>query len=231
MMDSSKQKVLITRPIEDAKATQDLLQQHGIDADYQPFLSVTLHDVQIDINQYSALIFTSRNAVRAYCNSNTQRSINTYCVGDRTAELCQEHGFESVQSASGTVQDLQALLAQQKFAKPALYLRGKDISSPLTHPNISEVVMYETTPITVIESDIKEKIRANHYSDILFFSTRTAKVFTNYITLNNLKNNLKSTKALCLAEPMIESLSVLPWKEILVADQPTQVSLLKLLKE
>ena len=138
MADAQPKRVLITRPAEDAYDTQRILDAANIQSDRQPFLSVHMHEVKIDTAQYDALIFTSRNAVRSYCKSNTARNITVYCVGDRTAQLCQGNGFKDVQSASGTLQDLQSLLAKQKFSNPILYLRGKDISAPIVHQHLQE---------------------------------------------------------------------------------------------
>ena len=225
--EQQKKRVLITRPIEDAILTQSLFQQYDVECDICSFTQVVHHAIDVDVTQYAALIFTSRNAVRAFCIGSSDRNIAVYCVGDATANLCRENGFKDVQRASGTVQDLENLLVTKQFAQPILYLRGVDITRPIRHPDIRENIAYHTDKIEEIDSEAWSSVTLETYDFIVFYSRRTADAFVEFMTDKQGRDYVNNTKALCLAPSMLKSLSVLPWQEILVASAPNQQSLVK----
>ncbi len=58
----------------------------------------------------AVLLFTSQNALRIFCESFPSRQWRVLTVGDATAELASRAGFQDVTSASGTSNDLIALV-------------------------------------------------------------------------------------------------------------------------
>ena len=219
-------RVLITRPIEEGKNTQALLKQRNIKSECFPFLKVTHHSFPFNPCNYDALIFTSRNAVRAFVARQPKREFQVFCVGEQTKELCLDHGFKNVQAAENSTESLQNLLNQQNFKKPAFYARGYNITQTLNHPQIQEAIIYQTEFIEEFDSELDLK----NYTHCLFFSVRTARAFVQYCQRNKLKSYLTQIKALCLAPSMVEFLSVLPFRAIEAARTPTQSELLKLLE-
>lgn len=57
-----------------------------------------------------ALAFTSPNGVRAFASLTDRRHWSVFAVGDATAQLCRDYGFETVHSASGDVEALAKLI-------------------------------------------------------------------------------------------------------------------------
>lgn len=221
--------ILITRPLEQGLETQKALIAKGYKADCQPFLDVTYHKIRKDISYYKGLIFTSCHGVQAFCESYRLRDMSVFAVGDATAQTAEKAGFKNVQSASGTLDDLENLLAQNPPHGSLLYVRGKHISKEIKEEYIQEIIGYHTDLIDNICDDVEGKLRSGVYSYVLFYSTRTAASFVEMMISKNLSESLKGIKALCLAPSMVKSLSVLPWQDIWVAQQPNQDSLLELL--
>ncbi len=218
--------ILITRPIEDAIELVASLQQKNYDVICEPFLDVVFHDRQIDdLETYEGLIFTSKNAVRAFGQDTQNRELPVWTVGDATQDLAIELGFKDVQSASGDLKALQGILPQKRL----LYIRGEHVSGDLTGSDIHEEILYHTDMKQKISKNTLDMIGNGAFSHIVFFSTRTADAFTTIIEHEKLGQGLVDSKVLCLGSSMIKSVSVLPWKEILVANQPDRDSVVKLL--
>lgn len=223
-------KVLITRPIEDAQDVSFAIKRKDYDVVCAPFLAVVLHDkILTNLENYSGVIFTSRNAVRAFCKNATERNLSVWTVGNSTKELALEMGFKDVQSAGGTVKNLKDIILKANNIKPLLYVRGQDISKEIDHENIHEEILYHTDMIKKIDENIEHQISLSEFSHILFFSARTAQAFVNFANNAKISHGLKQTKALCLGDSMVSFVSVLPWKSVEVAQKPNRESLLKLL--
>lgn len=234
-----KDVVLITRPEDDATAIAYAVNQKGLLAFCEPFLDVVFHEKKIEnIQEYGALVFTSANAVRAYNLYNEEKDIPVFCVGDNTQEEAQAAGFKNSKSARGGVEELTAMLSEEKSDKPFLYLRGKEITQPLvdTIPSIDieeQIVYYTQTP-EKISPNCADLLQEEAFSYIMFFSKRTAETFVSLLGKEEegeaIQEALKRTKALCLSGSMLECLSVLPWKDIIVAKRPERQAILDLLE-
>lgn len=229
-MRRSEKTILITRPEEDALQTVELLKEKNYNVICEPFLEVTIHKDSLgNLEKYSGLVFTSKNAVRSFCNNSNHRSLPVWVVGDATASVASKYGFKDIRSASGNVRSLQNILTREFFENPLLYVRGEYVSSEFKDINLEEKILYRTGIKEKISYDVLEDLTGGRVHVALFFSTRTAQAFVKAMDNEVLKNALKHTKALCLGESMVESLSVLPWKAINVAKKPNQKSLIELL--
>jgi uroporphyrinogen-III synthase len=157
-------------------------------------------------------------------------------VGEKTAYEAKKIGFKSVQSA-----DKDALaLAEVLRAEKGLYVhfRGQDISKSLIGLladqeglTIEEFTLYRAVKASQISTKTLKYMGNNEVSHALFYSKRTAKTFVELLQRHECTSFVKGIKALCLADSMVECLSVLPWQEIKVAAHPDQQSMLELLKE
>lgn len=223
-------KVLITRPVQDSSDIATKIQQKGYEVECCPFLKVIFHQVELgDLGCYSGLIFTSGNAVRAFCQNTEDRGLSVWVVGDVTAELARANGFKDVQSAGKDVAALNALLPTDEHIKPLLYVRGEHILQELGRDNIDEVIVYHTEIIKEILQDTLSSISQGEFSDVLFFSKRTAEAFVDVVQALENYEGLKATRGLCLGDSMVNFVSVLPWKSIEVAKHPDKKSIVALL--
>ena len=222
--------VLITRPDGDSRQISNDIKAKGYDVLCVPFLNVILHEQQMDdLESYAGLIFTSRNGVRAYCQNTQKRDLPVWVIGDATADIARAEGFSNIHNAKGDVQDLEKILKNGRSETPFLYIRGRDVARDIEGKNIQEKVLYHTEKIEQIDNAVMDSIEAGDFSHITFFSTRTAQAFIECVEAAGIKNGLRRTKALCLGDSMLKSLSVLPWRSIEAADAPNRKSLLTLL--
>lgn len=116
-------KLIITRPegsaARFAEDVQDGLGRH-VDCVFSPvyeivFLPITAAE--------GALVFTSANGVAAAVRAGIGGN-RAWCVGDRTAEVAREAGFNAI-SAGGNVEDLCDLITTQHHDGPLLHIAGQ----------------------------------------------------------------------------------------------------------
>lgn len=233
-----KNVVLITRPEDDAADIAYAVNQKKFLAFCEPFLNIVFEEKKLsDLEKYGALIFTSANGVRAFYQNSDVRNIPAFCVGENTLEEVRKGGFDTYRSARGNIDDLIEMLEGEEIDGPYLYIRGKEISKPLVDAvpgkQIEEQVLYHTEIPKKMTVNCVGLIKDATFSHVMFFSKRTAETFAALIDKEEapetLREGLKSTKALCLGDSMIECLSVLPWEDIKVAERPDRDGILDLL--
>lgn len=229
--------VLITRPEDSAAETAYAINQKGYLTFCEPFLEVVYHDVELpELSPYSALIFTSANAVQGFVRNSQRRDIVAYCVGDQTAQAVRQAGFKGYKSAKGNVDDLVKLIHQEPIQGKILYLRARDVAQPLKvkEKNIAEITLYHTEKSKEISQNCLDLMAAGAFSHVLFYSARTAETFTELVEKHHkkqgVKNGLKQCKALCLGDSMIKYVTNLQWKDVVVAKTPDRLGMLHLLE-
>ncbi len=109
--------VWITRTRPGADQTAERLRALGVVALVDPVLDVRRLDVEVDTRGYQALAFTSPNGVEAFCALSKKRDLPAFAVGDATAAALTQAGFASVESASGDVEALAALLLARRAGR------------------------------------------------------------------------------------------------------------------
>jgi uroporphyrinogen-III synthase len=226
--------VLVTRPEQDAQEIAELIRGKGYNVQCEAFLSVVLHDEAINdraLEPYDALIFTSKNGVRAFCHNSSKRNFEVYVVGDATAQEAYKNKFKNVHSAEkggGDVASLKEIIRNCGHSK-LLYLRGKHVTQSLENNLIDEKILYHTEFVKKINKNILKDIIKGKFSDILFYSVRTADAFMYALKDFDNFECLNTTRCLCLGDSIAKVVSVLPWRTIDVVQHPRKQNLLNLL--
>lgn len=110
-MSPDRPRVLVTRSEPGAGETAGRLEAEGFAAIVEPLFAIVPSEVTIP--EFDALAFTSANGVREMARRNQRRNVPVYCVGDRTADVAREAGYERVESAAGDVDALAQLIGLQ----------------------------------------------------------------------------------------------------------------------
>jgi uroporphyrinogen-III synthase len=230
--------VLITRPAEDAAETAAAVAALGYQAMCAPVLSI--HDIDVtlpDPTRYQGLIFSSANGIRALIRRHPLAayfSLPVFVVGDHTAIAAQAAGFTDVRNAKGTMQDLIALVQNQATAPSRLlHLRGADLREDpvtLTDIPIDGITLYRADPVDHLDEEALATLRAGTVEAVLFYSARSAESFVSALKKDWPEADLRATKALCLADSVVESLHRFNWAAIHVSLTPDQGGMLRLTK-
>lgn len=229
-------KVFITRPEEEYADTAAMVTALGYDPVPCPMMKIETVPTRLDdITRFQALIFTSAGAIPPFCAQSPVRDIPVYTVGDITAARARQSGFEKVTSAGADLAALEVLLHSENLAtdEPLLHISGVDVVRPIDVPDltIERRVVYRAGLMTALPPEALAVIRNESPRLVLFYSARAAQAFTDAIKNDRLAHQLMSTKALCLADSMVESLRILPWRGIRVAQRPDRVGMQAILIE
>lgn len=237
MNSERRRRALITRPQEDAAAVAVALARRGITPVLAPMMQTEFEpaDIDADLARAQAVLFTSRNGVRAFSRVSDRRDIPVYAVGDSTADLARDNGFSTVESAGGDSADLARLVAGRLDPSdgPLLHIAGKTVAGDLSGAlaadgfEIVRRTLYEAKPAPVLTAETAAAIRNEEIDYVLFFSPRTAQVFSDLVEAAGLTAHCRNFEAICLSEAVAAELPAADWKVRRTAASPTSDALLQ----
>ena len=233
-------KVLVTRPEGPARDKfSKLIEARGALPLFGALSKIELMSVEWPAeDSYQAVVVTSGNAVRVLNQGNNPlTSLPCFVVGDSTAAVATQAGFDKILNADG---DLSALLdlVKEKLdpAKgPLLYLSGKetagDLPAELLHKGFEtrSLIVYRAVWLDVLPENIKFEINRNGLDMITFLSPLAARVFTKLVCDSETSIDLSSTEAICISEAVAQGLDTASWAKIKVSRRPKLNDLVKLI--
>lgn len=231
--------LLVTRPVDDAAETAAALRGRGHDVSLSPLFDIQfIKDHDTLPPRMGAVVFTSRNSVRAFCESHANRNLVAYCVGNATARTAAEVGFKNVHSADGTARELVALIQNSWKSDNAMLLRVASDTTPDILDRIlkdsgfhlDRRMLYTTPAVSRFTVDTHALLRDGKLDGVLFFSPRTATVFCDLIVKASLTEACRNLTAWCISPETAKALSDMHFDRIAVAQKPNQTSLLSLIE-
>ena len=226
---SAGAKILVTRPFAQGQKTAALLKERGFQPVLCPMLEIQNVSHAFPEGSYEAFILTSMNAAQCAEVEAAEKDLAVFCVGDQLSAYLKELGFQNI-TVAPTVLELADLLAGVE-AQDFLYLRGEDIRCDLAQllpqKNIADVIVYKAVQKTDVPEEVLEELRGGQIETVLFYSVRSAQSFVSALEKAGALSCVQGTKALCLSPSVLESISVLPWKESRSALRPVQDALLE----
>ncbi len=234
-------RLLITRPSEDAEPLAALLGERGIETVLEPLISVTdLEGPEMDLEGVQAMLITSANGIRAFARRQLEqgRGLTVYAVGDASARAAKELGFESVKSATGDVQALAALVGEDldPDGGALVHVAGTHVAGDLAGMlagsgfEVRREVIYQSKPSESLSRETREILQSGTLDGVLLFSPRTAGLFARLAAEAGLAQACKNLAAYCLSQAVAEEAQSLDWREIIVAPEPNQDALLKVIE-
>lgn len=176
--------ILISQSQTDKAAYDALETKYGVKVHFKPFITIKpvsmkmFRAQKINILDYTAIIFTSKNAVDIFFQFCKELKIEMpaemkyFCVNETTANYIQHHvqmRKRKVFVGKGNNQDLFPLLKKhnsEKYLYPCSEIRKSDIPDFMKENNIvcKEMIIYET-----VSAELKD-INIHDYQLIAFFS-------------------------------------------------------------
>ena len=220
--------ILLTRPYDLSLKTATKLKKIGYKVVIAPLLKIECREVVVEkYTDYDALIVTSQNATYSIKGISALYSKAIYVVGDATCKLLKDNGFLNVYSASGNAEALISMIKKKvEVAKNLVYLSGNH-----TAGNIYAILKeggYNITQEIVYDSIDNESLPGlAGITDIMFFSVRTANVFSNLHQVH--KYDISTIRALCISHNVADVVQNLGWHTLLTAEQPNESAMLEML--
>jgi uroporphyrinogen-III synthase len=221
-------RVLITRPLEDAKATAEILRARGHEPVVAPLLEIRYRDGVSIPPECETILATSTNGIRALARNTPRRNMRVFAVGAQSAQAAKQAGFADVSSADGDANDL-ADLVMRAASRDSVLLHAAgsetrgDFAARLMREGFSvrTVTLYDAVAATTLPGPI----RAGTIDAALFYSPRSANIFA------ALAGDLDAGEvaACCISAATAQALASLVFREIRMAARPNQDALLALL--
>ena len=229
-------RVLVTRPDEDAAPLAAALAARGHETLVQPLLAIEPRPgAEIDLAGVQAVAFTSANGARVFARLSEVRDVPVFAVGDLTAEAARGVGFARVESATGDVAALAALIAGRLDPAAGAVFHGAagrvagDLAGRLEERGfaVRRAVLYDAVPARSLAPEIREELTAERIDTVLFFSPRTAETFVRLISEADLTSACRRCDAVCLSPAVADEVGRVPWRGVHVAARPTREALLE----
>jgi uroporphyrinogen-III synthase len=235
----SGQTIVICRPIEDSAELAAAVTASGFKPLIEPVLDIKYLQADFsEISESMPLVFTSANGVKAFSRGSDLRANPVYTVGRNTADEARQAGFTRIETAAGTVDDLvDILLKACAEGGDVLYVRGEEVSKDLKSllakggVNVRELTAYRSVPAGNLSLGLLKALDSKEIAAFLFFSVKGAGVFADLVEQYGRAHKIRTTKALCIGEAVLKSVSVLPFGGSLVADTPDRYGMIKLLEQ
>ena len=225
-------RVLVTRPLADAERLAAALEAAG----HQPIVSPLLHVEplawEMPQEAFDAVLFTSRQAPPTVVVQAAQLAhAQVFPIGPGTHAACIEAGLEGVQPHTDGDLDriLEAVIASG--VKSVLWLSGEQISRDPTPVlaehgiSITRRIVYRAALAEHFTPEAAEALAQNRVDWALLLSPRTAKRFIElYEKIEGA--NPATLKLGCISPQVADRVTGRPWREIAIANQPNEASLL-----
>lgn len=190
-------RILITqpRPETDKSPYFDLAKKYGLELDFHAFIRVEglsgkdFRKQRVDITEFTAIIFTSRNAVDHFfriCEElkvKVSQDMKYFCITEAVALYLQKFilyrkrkVFFSADGSTGGLQDVISKHKNEKYLLPVSDNGKNDLANHLEKHNIkyAEVTLYR-----MVSNDIAPVMKAE-YDVMVFFSPNSVQALFDY---------------------------------------------------
>ena len=232
-------RILITRPQENATSLANQLHRLGHHVMIEPLIQILpLSELLLKLpplSSFEAVVTTSQQAVRCLANLTPHRDFSLWCVGTESSRTAKELGFNTIQTAEGSAENLLIKLLKTlilPLEKPILHVCGDvirvNVAEVLRSRGIvaQQVIVYKTQEAEAFSEEAHHALKTGILDAALFYSPRTARIFRNLCKALKLEQHCASLTAFCLSDAIKMEIFDLPWKKIQIAKKTSTDDLL-----
>jgi len=222
----------------DAVPFAHMIAARGHDAVIAPLLEIRHRDgAEISLDGVQAILATSANGVRAIARRTARRDIAVFAVGPQTAEEAKGAGFADVRNADG---DSAALMrATEEWASPdkgvLLHAAGGEAPKTLARElekrgfTVRREVLYDAVAAQALPDAAASALKKDALDAVMHFSARSAGLFCELAARAGLEQHCERLLALCISKAAADAAAGLKFREIRIAQNPSQNAMLALL--
>jgi len=206
--------IWITRTEPATQRSAEAWREAGFAPVIAPLLTVHPIPQTEPISDRAILIFTSAHGVRHCGIKGDGRLI--YTVGDATARVAREHGFQHIVSAAGDWKSLMQVI--EKTENPLVHMSGETISGAVVETLIERGLQARRQIVYATNSITKWPVNLEPIDAVALYSPMAS------ITLMALpKRDLSNLTAYCLSPNVAAPLQGLKTR---IAERPTEAALI-----
>ncbi|MEI2386755.1 uroporphyrinogen-III synthase [Breoghania sp. JC706] len=209
-------RILLTRPIDQARATAERLRAAGHEVLFAPMLEIErLRPPPFRTDDVSSIAVTSARVAEVLHDRPEYEALRTrpvFAVGSRTADAMASAGFARVETAAGDADALAAGMtrALAGVAGTILYPCGRerrgDLDVQLQEAGFAVrlVELYGARKLQRLPADVLDAFMAGRIDVVLVYSRRTAEAFVRAIRTGGI--DPASLRAIAISETAAEPL-------------------------
>ena len=231
-------RVLVTRPQPDAALTTAKLEAAGYQPVCLPVSETVATGASLPQGSFDAVAVTSANALR-HINPDLlapYRHLQLYAVGEKTASVARDAGFDAIYAGDGWGLHLgRHVAAEMVSGSHVLYLTGKirrsDFEAQLSAAGINLTVAetYDTRPVAYSDAELSRIVDEGSTEVILLYSAVAARQF---VALDKQAQGafIQGAKFIFCLSPRIAAELPACSAQICISDTPDEDALLRLLE-
>jgi len=233
---------LVTRPEPEGSKLKGLIEELGHEAIVEPLMEAELMPEAIDdLDGVTALIATSRNALRALSQSpylHDAVAIPLFAVGRATAEEARHLGFERIAVGPGSGTGFASAIAGT--LDPAdgliLHLAGDVLAGDLAGElqelgfRVLQPVVYRMKAAEALSEGTTEAIGEGAVDGVVLMSPRTARIYAGLIKRQGLADAAAEMVHVCLSDTVARGLAPLGNVPTEVAETPSLNAVLEVIQ-
>jgi uroporphyrinogen-III synthase len=231
--------VLVTRPHPDDETTAAGLRARGFEVLLAPMLRFEPLPFHEDLDAYyAAIIVTSANALRGIepqLKGSRLLKLPLFAVGEHTAAVARNIGFEDVIAARGDATSLRDLVtasvktkAPKKKDGPLLYLAGAELARDLAGDlgargfTVLTQTTYRMAPLSSLPREVCDAFAANRVEAVLHYSRRSARAFLESIRAEGVEISALSIPQCCISAAVASAVRDAGATQVMVAASPDE---------
>lgn len=231
-------RVLVTRPIDDARRTAARLLELGHEPIIAPLLEIRLdNDADVNLVDIGAIVATSSNGIRALARLTERRDLPVFAVGEQTALTARELGFVHLRNSDGDAAALARAIPGWIAPRGGtlLHVCGKENAGTLAESlnalgyAVRSLELYHAAPVEKLPAPAVDALQARSLDRVLLYSPRTAEVLATLVDREGLADSCRTLIACCISKAAADRLRSLPLQGVRIASRPDQEHLLALL--
>jgi uroporphyrinogen-III synthase len=235
--------LLVTRPEPESTKLKGQIEAIGHEAVVEPLMEAELLPEAIDdLDGVAAIIATSRNALRALSQSpylHDAVAVPLFVVGQGTAEIARDLGFERIAIGPGSVSGFAAGIAGTLDPTDGLivHLAGDVLAGDLAGElqelgfRVLQPVVYRMKAAEALSEGTREAIGEGAIDGVVLMSPRTARIYAGLIKRHGLVDAAAEIVHICLSDAVARSLAPLGDVPVEVAERPTLNAILELTEQ
>ncbi len=230
--------IVITRPLGDEIILRDELLERGYHVIHEPLTDIFLrHDLRLNVemaldDEPDAILITSKHGVQALALLTELRDMFLLCVGDATADVAAQLGFDRISVTGETVDHMiDYILDCYDEDARFLYISGEHVSADLNDAlsvrgmQVERIAAYEAIAAEALSDTLVEQLKRGQIDTLTFFSGRTARIFMNLAEKSGILDSLKKIDAFCLSESIAGEMERGNWRGIYSSPKATLASM------
>lgn len=232
-------RLLVTRPEPDARREAEALASRGHEVVLAPLLTIeSTGNVPLQLDGAQALLFTSRNAIRAldvHRERDEALKLPVFAVGETTTRAAQALGFPDVTMGTGTGSDLAELVRQELDPEqgPLVHLAGETLAFDLKGAlekrgfAVRQPVLYRAVPVPQFPPEALRLLKERSLDGVILMSPRTARTFVALLGQAGALTEGKRAICYCLSQAVAEAVAPLGFA-VRIAAKPREEDVLAL---